>query len=358
MGTDVLTKHNPSGVNTVTNLLKQFPGKEHQVYIQICKKCGVNPVGPPSLDDLEDVKVKPLQGNSNEEKVDCPRVTDWLIENNFAKYVYHFQTMSWEDFSTISNEGRLIELGVLPKEAKILLSAISKARESDGTLDKSAGKIQNKTDFDIGENCYTKVLALNSKDREKWLNAKVTNINEDGSFDIFVYNAKAFNVPPEAVNVPRDMLKKISEDVNIAVPLKRKSQKRPQFLSGDRVKVFGLRSHTSYNGLCGTVLLYVASERRYQVRLDTNDVIAIKQRNVGPVDVDKNAVKAPVVPDEGNIQKNSNVAEKDVDNRLSTLMAKLMKDNPNTDPGKLGEFAAGYLLARQKLSGNNMIEGY
>merc|ERR1719177_122720 len=80
------------------------------------------------------------------------------------------------------------------------------------------------------------------------------------------------------------MLKKISETVEVAVPQPKKKAKRPQFQSGDRVRVFGLRSHKSYNGLCGTILLYVASERRYQVRLDTNDVIAIKQRNVGPIE--------------------------------------------------------------------------
>jgi len=33
-------------------------------------------------------------------------------------------------------------------------------------------------------------------------------------------------------------------------------------------------------------------------------------------------------------------------------MAKLMQDNPNTDPGKLGEFAAGYLLAKKKMNSN------
>merc|ERR1712066_70800 len=79
------------------------------------------------------------------------------------------------------------------------------------------------------------------------------------------------------------MLKKSTEDVKVALPdPQARPSKRPQFQHGDRVRVFGLRSHTTYNNLCGTVLLYVPSERRYQVRLDTNDVIAIKQRNVEP----------------------------------------------------------------------------
>jgi len=347
--TEVLKKHNPAGVRTVSHLLKQFPGKEHQVYIQICKKCGVNPLGRPTLDDFEDGKVKPVEDLSAR-KVGCQRVANWLIENDFAKYanVYHFQIMSWEDFSTISTTGRLTEAGVIPKDAANLLRAILKLRGSEDISDgKPPEKSPTTSDFDIGENCYTKVLDANSKGGEKWLNAKVTNVNQDGSFDIFVYNSNSFNVPPEAVNVPREMLKKLSEDVTLEVPSKRKAAKRPQFLPGDRVKVSGLRSHTSYNGLFGTVILYVASERRYQVRLDTNDVIAIKQRNVGPVSDDD---QGPAAQDGKIKPKNLKTVEKDEEMKLSELMMKLMKDNPNTDPGKLGEFAAGYLLAKQKIN--------
>jgi len=353
--TEVLKKHNPAGLNTVSPLLKQFPGKEHQVYTQICKKCGVNPVDPPTPNDFQDGKVKPLAEESS--KIDdnrldeSRRVAMWLIHNGFAKYAhkYHFQTMPWEDFSSISTKGRLIELGVLPKDATPLLNAILKERGEDGDSDKPVEQPEKKSDFDIGENCYTKMVAPNSKGGEKWLNARVTNVNDDGSFDIFVYNSKAFNVPPEAVNVPRDMLKKLTEDVEVATPPKKKSTKRPQFQSGDRVKVFGLRSHTSYNGLCGSVLLYVPSERRYQVRLDTNDVIAIKQRNVGPVGDDD---KGPAMPFGKKKPKNSGAVEKDEETKLSELMTKLMQDNPNTDPGKLGEFAAGYLLAKRKMNVN------
>merc|ERR550534_3019531 len=130
----------------------------------------------------------------------------------------------------------------------------------------------------------------------------------------------------------------------------KKPSKRPQFQTGDRVKVSGLRSHTTYNGLCGTVLLYVASERRYQVRLDTNDVIAIKQRNVGPVtDDDRGAVMTP----RNKKPKNTGSEQKDEETMLSELMTKLMQDNPDTDPGKLGEFAAGYLLAKRKMQSNS-----
>jgi len=343
--TEVLAKHNPAGLNTIDPLLKQFPKKEHQVYVQICKKCGVKPVDRPTLDDFENGVVKPRKQKPKNEEV-----IKWLTANDFEKFAnkHQFQTMSTEDFFSISTKGRLIELGVLPKDAQLLLNAILKERGEDGTQDKPLGPPPIKSDFDVGENCYTKVMMSSNKGGEKWLNARVTNVNKDNSFDIFVYNSKAFNVPPEAVNVPREMLKKLSEDVQVANPEpQRKPPKRPQFQSGDRVRVSGLRSHQTYNGLCGTVLLYVASERRYQVRLDTNDVIAIKQRNVGPVnpDADDRGSSRPAGKKK---PKNSGV-EKSDEVMLSQLMAKLMMDNPNTDAGKLGEFAAGYLLAKRKL---------
>jgi len=160
----------------------------------------------------------------------------------------------------------------------------------------------------------------NNKGEEKWLNARVTNVNADNSFDIFVYNSEALNVPPEAVNVPRNMLKKLSEKVQVAVPGQmRRSANRSQFQSGDPVRVFRLRSHTSYNGLSGTVLLYVASERRYHVRLDTNDIIAIKQRNVAPAEGDDKS--AGILEEK---KKSKGGALKSNGIKLSELMANLM----------------------------------
>merc|ERR1712130_264723 len=111
-----------------------------------------------------------------------------------------------------------------------------------------------------------------------------------GTYDIFVYNSKAHGVPPEAVNVP--------------------------------------------------------SERRYQVRLDTNDVIAIKQRNVAPEHGDAPKDSSS----EAAKKKKSKGGSKADEDALSELMTKLMQDIPEADPGKLGEFAAGYLLAKQKLN--------
>jgi len=343
--TEVLTSHNPTGLKTIDALLRQFPGKEHQVYIQICKKCRVDPVEKPTLDDFENGVVKPLGIKPRDE-----RVVKWLTNNGFGNIVnkHHFNSITLEDFFAISSKGKLIELGVLPKNAALLLNAILKERGEDGKQDKPLGPPPYKADFDVGENCYTKIVMSSNKGGEKWLNARVTNVNDDNSFDIFVYNSKSFNVPPEAVNVPRDMLKKISETVEVAVPEPKKKAMRPQFQSGDRIQVSGLRSHKSYNGLCGTVLLYVPGERRYQVQLDTNDVIAIKQRNVGPIEHDDGTESAMAT---GNKKPSSSGAvEKSDEVSLSKLMAKLMQDNPKTDPGKLGEFAAGYLLAKRKMN--------
>merc|ERR1711972_634964 len=123
------------------------------------------------------------------------------------------------------------------------------------------------------------------------------------------------------------MGKKGTEKVHVAVPEKQRQAKRPQFQQGDRVRVFGLRSHTSYNGLCGTVLLYVPSERRYQVRLDTNDVIAIKQRNVAPEHGD-----APKDSSDASKKKKNKGGSKADEAALSELMTKLMQDNPEADP--------------------------
>merc|ERR1719289_83618 len=188
-----------------------------------------------------------------------------------------------KDFLTINSKGKLIEIGVLPKDAEILLTEILREsyEGSDQIPDSEPLKPVTNADFKVGENCFAKMMLSNSKGGEKWVNAKVTHVNDDNTFDVFVYSAATYGVSRDAVNVPRKMLKKSTENVEVAQPdPKRKVTKRPQFQQGDRIRVSGLRTHLSYNGLCGTVLLYVPTERRYQIRLDTNDVIAIKQKNV------------------------------------------------------------------------------
>lgn len=332
--TEVLLKHNPSGLKTVDSLLNQFPGKEYQVYSQICKMAKIEPLPPAAPAEIMEF---PLG------------VSQWLIDHGFNSYAHHHQLvkMTMKDFMAINSKGKLIEIGVLPKHADPLLTEILRESYvgSEPLPESEPVKPMINADFKVGENCFAKMMLSNSKGGEKWVNAKVTHVNDDNTFDIFVCSAASYGVSPDAVNVPRKMLKKSTEDVEVAIPdPKRKNTKRPQFQQGDRIRVSGLRTHLSYNGLCGTVLLYVPTERRYQIRLDTNDVIAIKQKNV-------RALKKQSEPmsDTGKKQIRDVHDQMTDDAMLPALMVKLMQDNPDTDAGKLGEFAAGYLLSKKKL---------
>jgi len=342
---EVLNKHNPNGLKTLESLLKQFPGKEYLVYKQICKTCKVEPQPPATpaeiLAKYSQPKVVVNQGGE---------VSRWLSIHGFDSdsKLPQFQLMTMKDFMAINTQGTLIDLGVSPNHSHILLNEILLGSYEKPQKVPQVEKPPPKADFEVGENCYTKMMLVNSKGGEKWLNARVTNVNDDNTFDICVDNAANYGVPPDAVNVPRNMLKKSTENVEIAIPdPKRKASKRPQFQQGDRVRVSGLRSHESYNGLCGTVLLYVPTERRYQVRLDTNDVIAIKQRNVGAVE--KGTDQANHIPLNAGMKSQKRINNQQFEDAvLSALMLKLMQDNPDTDAGKLGEFAAGYLLSKKR----------
>jgi len=352
--TEVLEKHNPSGLNTIEHLLKQFPGKEHQVYIQICKKCGVKPESPPTADDF----ISGVPKRNSEALPSDGKVSKWLEKYGFSRYSkqHQFQTMKWEEFLKISTKGRLIELGVLPKQAQPILTQIQNTRgQLSGVFsnEPKSEEIKNETrhEFQVGETCYTKMIK-GDQEKEVWLNARITHANDNNTFDIFVCDAAAHGVPEEAVNVPLSMLKKSSEVVQTAVPEPRKSMKRPQIQPGTRVRVFGLRSHVNYNGMSGSAMMYMPAERRYQVRLDTGDVIAIKQRNVElePIEAlsstDMNAAKETALK---KLQEEGSVTPAD-EAYLSDLLTKLARGS-NVGPVKLGEFAAGFLLAKKKLEG-------
>merc|ERR550534_1603243 len=338
----------------------------------MCRRCGVEPLPPATPEDFLPKQPARVEYNNfsppQQVVLNDGEVPKWLRQHGFQRYsrLPQFHIMSLKDFFEITTAGKLIEIGVPPNHASLLLTEILKDAcqqppEVSQPLPKPGPeavpepeKPAVKADFAIGENCFTKMLPMNSKGGEKWLMAKVTHVNDDNTFDISVYNASTYGVPPDAVNVPRKMLKKSTENVEVAVPdPKRKAGKRPQFQQGNRIRVFGLRSHKSYNGLCGTVLLYVPTERRYQVRLDTNDVIAIKQRNVGVVAKGEDVPNhLPLNPGMKNLKRINN--EQGDDAVLSALMLKLMQDNPDTDAGKLGEFAAGYLLSKKK---HKKVEG-
>jgi len=115
---------------------------------------------------------------------------------------------------------------------------------------------------------------------------------------------------------------------SMAVPHTQKNSSCPQFQPGDRIRVFGSRSHTAYNGMHGTVLAYVASEARYHVRLDTNDVCAIKRRNVGHPLSDFSSAKGFSSAFEfGKKNLDNDIAKKTEDTVLSDIMKKLMQDS-------------------------------
>lgn len=351
--TEVLERHNPAGLNTIDVLLKQFPGKEHQVYIQICKKCGVPPEDPPTAENFVNgvpkraIKAPPSDG----------KVSKWLTEHDFDRYAkqHHFMTMAWDEFLAISTKGRLIEVGVIPRHAEPLLTEIENTRKDllpatpDAAKPESEKSAEEKEhEFKVGENCYTKVIK-GDQEEEEWLNARITHVNDNDTYDIFVVDSKAHGVPPEAVNVPRAMLKKSSETVQTAVPEPRKSVRRPQIEPATRIRVFGLRSHTAYNGMFGSVLLYMPAERRYQVRLDTGDVIAIKQRNVEIFNAvpseDMNAAMEVAMK---KLREGGTVSAAD-EATLSDLLVKLIEESSKIDPVKLGQFAAGFFLAKKKI---------
>jgi len=331
-------------MNNVDSLLKKFPGKEHIVYIQICKKCGVEPKPRASPQDIlnyitSPVTVSPTEGS----------VSQWLTTKGFAKYaaIPWFTDMKWSIFLTITGD-QLRELGVGKSDEQKLLALIALEAGNRKKRDQIASAPVVHSDFIVGENCFTKVCSegFESKDNndsgEKWLKARITHINDDDTFDIFVYNSEAHGVPSEAVDVPRNMLRKSTEQVQVAVPeSKKKPGEKPRFKKGDRIRVFGLRSHVNYNGMFGEIILHIPSEKRYQVQLDTQDIIAIRQRNVAPADVGEGYEEALKSAKE-KIQKNKVEVPWP---KLSSLVLKLMETNPNAEPVKVGEFAAGYLSA-------------
>jgi len=351
--TEVLTKHNPAGVRTIEPLLMQFPGKEHQVYKQICMKCGVTPEEPPTTNDF-------ANGIPKRTVISPPsdgRVSQWLANNDFNKYAqqHHFQIMKWDEFIRISSKGRLIELGVIPKHAEPMLKAIYNISDGQPTSSPVAAQPESKSnekrehDFKLGEICYTKMI---KGDEEVWLSARITNLNDDNTFDLLVIDAKYHGVRLEAVNVPRNMLKKSTEKVPTAPPQGQKNGGRPQIQPGTRVRVFGLRSHTKYNGMSGCALLYMPIERRYQIQLDSGDVIAIKQRNVALENVqaipseDLEAAKDVALKK----LKEAGIVRPAEEASLSDLILKLIGDSSKIDPAKIGGFAAGFLIAQRKIA--------
>jgi len=342
-------QYNLSNIQNTEVLLNKFPGKEYLVYIQICKKCGVEPEKQRTAEDI-DAQMTVLS--------DDGKVSKWLTDKGFLTYAEmpQFRKMMWEVFKTISTAEQLKAQGVKLQHIQELLTLIrlegcvKEETKSAEVLEVSP--VQKPTppepDFVIGDDCYTKVLKAGQKDVEEgWLKAKVMRVNKDDTYDIYVHNATAHGVPPEAVNVPRKFLKKSVTKAELLppAPVTRSLPDPKKFSSGDRVWVCGLRSHQSYNGLGGTIVIF--HEKRWQVELDNGELFAIRPENLFSWDVD---VPKESVEEGLSRLKGAGFTNEEDEELLRDLITKLMRydTSRSTDHLKLGQFAAGYMIAQRR----------
>jgi len=345
-------KHSLSNIQSVEPLLKQFPGKEYLVYLQICKKCGVEPEEQPTSEQIVN-KAKEV------DESDEGKVSTWLSDKGFERYAKspQFRAMKWEIFKTITNGDQLRAQGVQLEHIQSLLTLIAAEtaeKKEDISIEQPVEEPQSEnlpepeSEFKIGDDCYTKVFKAGEDEVEEgWLKAKVVRINNDNTYDIYVLNAMAHGVPPEAVNVPRNFLKKHVDNVKVTppAPVKRPHPDSTKFSRGDRVWVCGLRSHQSYNGLGGKIVIF--NEKRYQVELDNGELFAIRAENLVPWDVD-----VPNESIEAGVSRLSSAgfAGAEDEEILRDLITRLMRydTSRSTDHVKLGQFAAGYLIAQRR----------
>jgi len=352
---DLYRKHSLSNIQSVGPLLKQFPGKEYLVYLQICKKCGVEPEKQRTAEEIAAQEVAPSEEG---------KVSAWLSSKGYQRYaeMSQFGAMKWEIFKTISTEQQLRAQGVQPDNIQDLLSLIrhevagkTYAAQSEQVLDQppAAKPSLPQDEFKMGDECYTKVFKAGMDDVEEgWLKAKIMRVNKDSTYDIYVHNAIAHGVPPEAVNVPKQSLKKHVDSVKPTPPMpaKRPHPDSTKFSRGDRVWVCGLRSHQSYNGLGGTIVIF--HEKRFQVELDNGELFAIRAENLfsWEVDVPKESVEAGL-----SRLKTAGFAGVEEEEILQDLITRLMRydTSRSTDHVKLGHFAAGYLIAQRRFLSND-----
>jgi len=337
-------------IQSAEALLKQFPGKEYLVYIQICKKYGVEPEKQRSAEDIAALSVV---------SPDDGKVSTWLTDKGYLSYakMNNFRMMKWDVFKTISTGEQLRARGIKSMDVPELLELIRleagvKEEAKSATVALDGPTVQSSSpapelDFVIGDDCYTKVFKAGQKEIEEgWLKAKVMRINKDKTYDIHVHNAMAHGVPPEAVNVPGKFLKRSVTEAELMPPVPvRKHVDPKKFSRGDRVWVCGLRSHQSYNGLGGTIVIF--QDKRYQVELDNGELFAIRPENLFAWDVD--------VPDESveaglSRLKAAGFTKEEDKKILRDLITRLMRYDASrsTDHLKLGQFAAGYIIAQRR----------
>jgi len=339
-----------TNIVSVEPLLKQFPGKEYLVYIQICKKYGVEPERERSAEDIAAAQTVSAP--------DDGKVSTWLTDKGYLIYakMHNFRKMTWDVFKTISTGEQLKAEGVHSNDVRKLLELIGQENglkeEAKSTTETLDGPPDQKPtapepDFAIGDDCYTKVFKAGEKEVEEgWLKARVMRINEDNTYDIHVHNAMAHGVPPEAVNVPRKFLTRSVSNAELMPPAPVKKHIDPKkFSRGDRVWVCGLRSHQGYNGLGGTIVIF--HEKRYQVELDNGELFAIRPENLFPWDVD---VPRESVEEGLSRLKSAGFNKKEDEALLHDLITRLMRydTNRSTDHLKLGQFAAGYMIAQRR----------
>ena len=86
--------------------------------------------------------------------------------------------------------------------------------------------------------------------------------------------------------------------------------------------------------------IFMAKNKRYQVRLDTGDVFAIRNRNISPelVELPKESIEVATKK----IRK-AGMTDQAHEDALMELLENLFRSSPSMDHIKFEEFAAGFL---------------
>merc|ERR1719357_1003117 len=147
----------------------------------MCKKCGVEPLPPPTPEDFLPKQPNRVQYNNFSPQPQVAlnegEVPTWLRQHGFQRYssLPQFLVMSLKDFLAITTQVKLIEIGVASAHAGLLLTEIMKdALQQRPVMNQPSPKPGPeavpepekpavKADFEVGENCFTKMLLMNSK---------------------------------------------------------------------------------------------------------------------------------------------------------------------------------------------------
>merc|ERR1719233_273073 len=98
----------------------------------MCRKCGVEALPPPTPEDFLPKQPARVQFNNfsppQQVAVNEGEVTKWLRQHGFQRYsrLPQFQIMPLKDFFAITTAAKLIDFGVPPNHASLLLTEILK----------------------------------------------------------------------------------------------------------------------------------------------------------------------------------------------------------------------------------------